>query len=355
MSFPRLLTRDLFREGVFARDGHKCVICGAPAVDAHHILERRLFQAPSEKGGYFLDNGVSVCEEHHLACERTDLTCEAVREAAGITRVVLPQHLYEDQIYTKWGDIVQPNGTRLMGELFHDESVQKIIKGHLDSYTHYVKAPRTWHLPWSPGMNDDDRMLADMEAFIGQYVVVTRKMDGGNTTLYSDYMHGRALDGRDHPMMHWVKQFHSTIAHNIPERWRVVGENLFAQHSIAYRDLKSYFLGFQVWNERNVCLSWADTLEWFELIGITPVDVIWEGIYDERAIRAAGASLDFERDEGYVLRVAREFSYGEYRSVVGKYVRSGHNHLHNKKAMTVVKNGLAPIEIANENVSEDAA
>lgn len=26
-----LLTRDQFREGVFARDGHRCVFCGEPA------------------------------------------------------------------------------------------------------------------------------------------------------------------------------------------------------------------------------------------------------------------------------------------------------------------------------------
>jgi 5-methylcytosine-specific restriction endonuclease McrA len=39
----KLLTRDEFREAVFARDKHKCVFCGSPAVDAHHILERRLF------------------------------------------------------------------------------------------------------------------------------------------------------------------------------------------------------------------------------------------------------------------------------------------------------------------------
>jgi hypothetical protein len=32
----KLLTRDEFREGVFKRDAHKCVICGEPAKDAHH-------------------------------------------------------------------------------------------------------------------------------------------------------------------------------------------------------------------------------------------------------------------------------------------------------------------------------
>ncbi len=37
-----LLNRDRFREGVFARDNNLCVICGALAKDAHHIVERRL-------------------------------------------------------------------------------------------------------------------------------------------------------------------------------------------------------------------------------------------------------------------------------------------------------------------------
>lgn len=42
-----LLSRDKFRQSVFDRDSHKCVICGdGPEVgvfiDAHHILERRL-------------------------------------------------------------------------------------------------------------------------------------------------------------------------------------------------------------------------------------------------------------------------------------------------------------------------
>lgn len=341
MKNSNLLLRDDFRNGVFARDGHKCVFCSAPAKDAHHILERRLFTAPHELGGYFLDNGASVCEIHHLACERTDIPTEDVREAAGIQRVVLPEHLYEDQVYDKWGNIVMPGGRRLRGELFFDGSVQKIIAGHLDSFTHHVKAPRTWHLPWSPGMNPDDRVLATMNAFQGQHCTMTRKMDGGNTSLYSDHIHGRALDGRDHPQMHWVKSFWSGIAHDIPPEWRVVGENLFAQHSIRYDDLASYFLGFQVWNEQNECLSVDESNEWFNLLGIAPVETLWEGYFDRSAIMKVQEQMNFQRDEGYVLRVSRRFAYSEYKTCVGKYVRSGHNHLHNKKAMVVVKNGLA--------------
>jgi hypothetical protein len=37
-----LLTREVFRTAVFARDGDRCVICGAPGQDAHHIVERQL-------------------------------------------------------------------------------------------------------------------------------------------------------------------------------------------------------------------------------------------------------------------------------------------------------------------------
>lgn len=123
----KLLSRDEFRERVFARDNHKCVICGAPAKDTHHIVERRLFTALEEAGGYFLDNGVSVCEEHHLAAERTTLSCEKLRQAAGILTVLLPEHLYDDFDYDKWGNPILPNSTRLRGELFYDESVQKVV------------------------------------------------------------------------------------------------------------------------------------------------------------------------------------------------------------------------------------
>jgi len=81
---PVLLTRDDFREEVFARDKHTCVHCGQPGVDAHHILERRLFP----DGGYYLSNGVTLCGGCHLDAESTGLDCDTLRLDAGITRPV---------------------------------------------------------------------------------------------------------------------------------------------------------------------------------------------------------------------------------------------------------------------------
>ena len=81
-----LLTRDEFREGVFKRDSHKCVMCKAPAVDAHHVLDRALL----DDGGYYLNNGVSLCSEHHLDAEKTLISCDTLMEAAGIFSVMQP-------------------------------------------------------------------------------------------------------------------------------------------------------------------------------------------------------------------------------------------------------------------------
>ena len=254
-------TREQFRDAVFARDNGLCVVCGEPAVDAHHLIERRLFA----DGGYFPDNGVSVCGPCHIKAEQTLISPEELREAAGITKAFLPEHLYSDAKYDKWGNEIISGGQRLRGELFDDPSVQSALKagGVLDLFTSLVKYPRTYHVPWSPGMHDDDRMSKDMSAIENaDEVVVTVKMDGENSSLCRDRIHARSIESGDHPSRHWVKNLWSRIRYDIPEGWRICGENLQAKHSIGYEDLPSLFLGFSVWNDHNICLSWDETLEW---------------------------------------------------------------------------------------------
>lgn len=317
----KILTRDEFREGVFKRDNHKCVICGEPAKDAHHIIERRLF----DNGGYFLSNGASLCQVHHIEAEQTTLSCEEIRLATGIKEVVLPLHLYNDNDYTydKWGNIIMPNGTRVRGELFYDESVQKILSQGkvLDLFSKYVKYPRTMHLPWSEKMTKDDRALQSVEHFVGKEVVVTLKMDGENTTMYKDHIHARSLDSGSHPSRKWVKGLWGRINYEIPEGWRLCGENLYAVHTIPYKNLGSYFQLFSIWNEKNICISWDETLEYAELLGLKTVPVLYRGIWDEAKIKALfKPELDGNACEGYVVRLADEFTYGEFRKSVAKFV-----------------------------------
>lgn len=186
----------------------------------------------------------------------------------------------------------------------------------------YVKYPRTPHLPWSPGASDDDVLLADSFMFAGQDVVITEKLDGENTSMYQDHIHARSLDSRNHPSRAWVKAFHGSIAHLIPDGWRLCGENLYARHSLGYDNLKSYFYLFSLWNEHNVCLSWSETKEWAALLGLELPPVLFEGVWDEQQIQ--GIKLDLAKQEGYVVRTAEGFAYQDFQQHVAKWVRKGH-------------------------------
>ncbi len=316
-----LLNRDEFRQSILKRDNYSCVICKEPAQDAHHIIERRLFH----DGGYYLDNGASLCGKHHIEAETTALSCNKIRRKANIQKIVLPEHLYKDQEYDKWGNIILPNGLRLKGELFFDESVQKILKQGdvLKFFTKYIKYPRTFHLPWSKSIGRDDKQMESTKEFWGKRAIVSVKMDGENTTMYNNHIHARSIDSRNHPSRNWVKNYHSKIKNDIPEDWRICGENLYAKHSIHYSDLDSYFYGFSIWNEKNVCLSWDETLEWFQLLDIHPVQIIYDDIYNAEKIKSCWKQLIKLADnnhEGYVIRTADEIRYRDFKQCVGKYV-----------------------------------
>ncbi len=321
-----LLSRDDFREQVFTRDGGLCVVCQATAVDAHHIIERRLWS----DGGYYMDNGASLCAECHLAAESTELSCDEVREAAGITKIVLPEHLYADTRYDKWGNpYIGITSTRLPGELFYDESVQKILgRERTATFFYKTKYPRTLHLPWSPGMHSDDRVMADTKAMDGVELVMTEKMDGENTTMYRDYIHARSLDFASHPTRGWVRRIHASICADIPHGWRICGENVYAKHSIGYENLPDYFMIFSIWNQ-DVCLSWQETCEWAELLGLPTVPLITSLTGSsslEKKVTAIWEDyiFDYDEHEGYVLRPSESFHATDFRRMVGKWVRPNH-------------------------------
>lgn len=189
--------------------------------------------------------------------------------------------------------------------------------------TEHVKYPRTLHLPWSPGATDDDKIMDNLNYFIGKRVIVTEKMDGECTTMYNDHIHARSLDSKHHYTRDWVKNFWSQIKNDIPEGFRICGENLYAKHSIHYKNLPSYFMGFSVWNG-DECLSWKQSLYWFKKLNIVPVNVLYNDIFDEYKIRALWKNLNANESEGYVVRVADEFNIADFNKKVAKWVRENH-------------------------------
>lgn len=187
------------------------------------------------------------------------------------------------------------------------------------------KYPRTRHLPWSSSITNDDRILDNLMQFNQQMIVVTEKMDGENTSLYNDYhFHARSIDSGYHESRSHAKSIHAAFAHIIPENWRVCCENVFAKHSIHYKDLKNYLYGICIWNEQDICLSWDKTEEWFDTFDLPTVPVLYTGMFDIDAIREIEESMDFEKQEGYVVRLYSAFTAVEFSTCVGKYVREGH-------------------------------
>lgn len=343
---PRLLTRDAFRETVLARlDGRCCVPgCGEQAGDAHHLLNRNLFKAANEFGGYYESNGSGLCAGHHLDAEETRLSVEDLREWCGIVDPVLPEHLAADTGYDTWGNPVLDDGTRLPGELFYTEQCQKALRSVLHLFpTPYVKYPRTLHLPWSPGLSSDDRVQRDLSALeTTEEVVVTLKMDGEATTFYGNgHSHARSVTSSPHPSRDHVRALAATAGTQLPFGWRVCGENVKAVHSIEYHDLPAHFLVYSIW-DRDRCLSWAETTEWAELLDLVTVPVIYRGpMLDEKGLASVFAPYA-EAHEGYVVRAAGEFRLAEFQSHVAKFVRSSHVQTADHWAHQVVRvNGLA--------------
>jgi hypothetical protein len=205
------------------------------------------------------------------------------------------------------------------------------------------KYPRTFHLPWSPGKTNDDKVLDNVKLFETKDVVVSLKMDGENTSMYRDHLCARSVSNmKKHTSREWIKAFHASIANNIPEGWRLCGENLWAMHSIHYDNLPSYFMGFSVWDDNNQCLSWDDTTTWLQLLGITPVREIYRGSFSEDVVKKVFEPF-MEEHEGYVVRLAEGFPYAKFKNSVAKYVRK--NHVQTDEhwlTKTIVRNKLKP-------------
>lgn len=207
-----------------------------------------------------------------------------------------------------------------------------------------TKYSRTPHLPFSPGATDDDRMLRDCFCFESKEIVITEKLDGECTTVYSDgYTHARSLDSASHPSRSWIKQYASQWAHELEPGFRVCGENLYAFHSILYTQLPTYFFVFGIYDSDNRCLSWSETEDWCSLLGLHTVPVRYRGPWRQDLVlsqwNGQGAfptfgskeqfpkwPTDFEpcKAEGYVVRTEAAFAYKEFGLSVAKWVRKEH-------------------------------
>ena len=188
-----------------------------------------------------------------------------------------------------------------------------------------MKYPRTYHLPFSEGITNDDKVVKNIRCLEGKHVVVTLKMDGENTCICRNTIHARSEDSLDHPSRHWVKGLWAKIHYLLPENMTLYGENLYAKHSIYYTNLESYFYLFSVWEDR-YCLPWEEVVETSKKFGLVLVPILYEGPFSEDTVREFTKLKQYDGNEveGFVVRAVDGFHYNDFSFNIAKYVRKDH-------------------------------
>lgn len=304
-----LMTRKDFREGVFARDRNNCVVpnCTNKVADAHHIIERRLWS----DGGYYIDNGASLCTKHHKLAETNHIPPCVVRLYAGIKNTIIPTTLDPTKHYDKWG---------------------KELKL---SNRHDIKYPSTYYFNFSPSQYDESGRAecVNTKDFLNVPLVATIKMDGSNAKLTRDYVASRNGSQANHKSFDMLKAVHPTFKDKIPENVMVFGEWLYALHSIHYKDNLSLNAFFQVFGVYNMdeCIwgGWEQVKTMADRLGFSTVPVIevfeveheWQFV--EKVSKMA-EELVAQGHEGLVVRNYYPFHYGQFEHFMGKYVRANH-------------------------------
>lgn len=243
----KLLTREEFNKQCRERDGDRCVICHNNVDSVHHIFDRKLF----EDGGYYLSNGASLCAEHHIEAERCDISVEEVRTAAGIVNIILPPGLQSGVVYDKWGQVVD----------------QGIISR---------KYGRTYHFNFSPGTTSDDRISHNYWEHISKLdrFILTEKLDGENNCLSEHGVFARSHAATTESR--WTKDIRQrwqSMKYDLKGGVQIFLENLYAIHSIEYKNLEQHYFVFAV-RDNGRCMCWEEVEWWAKQFDFPTVPVL---------------------------------------------------------------------------------
>ena len=195
-----------------------------------------------------------------------------------------------------------------------------------------AKYPKTPYWPFSPAVGRGDVVHSNPGRFVGVPVVVTEKLDGGNTLLHAGSVYGRSVSApSEGKWMAMVKKHHA---------WKVTepdiylyGEDIFGLHSIEYEPVPEHktFHAFALRNGRGAFASFSDLEAYTRPKMIPVVPILFKGKFQslseirafvERA-HAEPSALGGER-EGVVLRLERGFPAQKFSINVCKSVRTGH-------------------------------
>jgi ATP-dependent RNA circularization protein (DNA/RNA ligase family) len=215
-----------------------------------------------------------------------------------------------------------------------------------------TKYPRTYHLPFSPGKGNDDKVMSSIDHFVGLPLIISEKMDGSNVAMTSKNCFSRSHSGPPtHESFDGFKALHASIKYIIPEGMFIFGEWCYAKHSIFYNKLPSYFLLFGVRDINYNWLSWNDVVTWADSLGLNTVPVLQNETFKNAndlkkfiTKEAKKPSVCGDTREGLVIRNSNSFNDNDFSTMVAKYVRLNHvtTSIH-WKHQDIIKNTLRKI------------
>ena len=195
-----------------------------------------------------------------------------------------------------------------------------------------AKYPKTLYWPWSPAIARDDGVHPDPSRFVGEPVVVTEKLDGGNTLLHAGKVYARSVSApSEGKWMAMVKKHHAWKVHE--PGVHLYGEDIYGVHSIEYEPVPEHetFYAFALRGAGGAFASFAEVEAYAKEREIPVVPVVFKGSFRSVVeIRAFVECAHGERSmlggerEGVVLRLACGFPALEFPNNACKSVRPGH-------------------------------
>lgn len=197
------------------------------------------------------------------------------------------------------------------------------------------KYPRTFHLPFSPGATNDDKIAKNVDFLLNTPLILLEKIDGSNLSINKDNVFARTHSGPPkHYSFNFAKSIHASIKHKLVDGLDYFGEYCYAKHSIAYSELPGYFLLFGIrayidgngwWKSWGSVKSFAKTLDIptvpeLEKIQVSSAKELQKAV--EKHMNEP--SVCGGEREGIVVRLAEAFSVREFSKANLKYVRQNH-------------------------------
>ncbi len=175
-------------------------------------------------------------------------------------------------------------------------------------------------------------MHSDPGRFVGEEVVATEKLDGGNTMLHRGRVYARSTFApSEAKWMAMVKKHHAWKVTD-PDTY-LYGEDIFGVHSIAYDPVPEdeTFYAFALRDGHGAFGSFAMLESYTQEKRIPLVPVLFKGRFASVAemqefldgAHGGSSALGGER-EGIVLRLADGFPASKFSECVCKSVREGH-------------------------------